>query len=992
MTIDVFLDQVSMYTPDYDRATAIRLFGQFRKNSLQNSEEVDAFIKSYLPVEGLIPLRSVLADYGNVSPNEMDKAARWLRANHETVSETLVGPCVTEDAANTLCRFLQSAIPVFPEFEVFCTDLEIPATPPMHADFQCKYRSRLLKTSYHPFLTDTFFWTGDPSDLWDIFSNWYMGYTMLEPSNLEGFFSVKECADYLEVKPAKLLSWLETHEESYILYRGRCLIPVDAANKLKARWQKNHPVMELLTPKLTQFPAKLRYKVKTEVFEHIHRYKPIWILSKDALPQQEAIPYTDNPLLADQGLDEIVNRIPALPLNCLTTITGMSLPLLRKKTICGALDAQEDEKGSWNISVNERNRVQALHHQYIALEDIVLELRKSMISKFDARIAYHRENLLGFCQGNDWWGLDYVDCRELPMDGKKFEIAIFREDDPILRKHIRLWMQGYQQAPREKFRIITEDFSCQYPKTVKHLLKYEKEIHEADSALVDMAQLLLISLRKELHDMDANEIEHALVARFSKNATVAACKLLADFLLFGKYTKRRFRFSGTGIKVDTSAYPVKDFAVMVSHVVNEEIISHTDLVNKAVANKKYADLWLYVALHVYASWRSTDYIRMVAPHLPDTPEIILEKCRNGSFSAKDAIGIAEYFIAANCLLLNVPNKTKGTSGVPRLYFFCPQSCLESFGRILAIATAHHQLSSKEGAFVTPVKDWVTIRQFFGDWFLEACGNRPFSGRRANKALLQSIEYIGREENQLPPMVAYHLASVMRSHKLSYGKTAETTDIYLRDASFSGHTPEYIIYQMWERGVCSFVVDAMLGICYGEQYARLSVAQQTKAICTLGLSPANTADILRCIQDSMDQACQTIAEVSQDKGTLSTALREIAMGHGTGKDRDVFCVWKAAGKPCSDKARLSCMGCRYEIRTKALLLRYATNHRILASSSEAMSEADMARKKYLFTQVTWPAMTEIFAHLASVTNAEESTLYKNLIEEAICYGIDSSCAS
>ena len=81
-----------------------------------------------------------------------------------------------------------------------------------------------------------------------------------------------------------------------------------------------------------------------------------------------------------------------------------------------------------------------------------------------------------------------------------------------------------------------------------------------------------------------------------------------------------------------------------------------------------------------------------------------------------------------------------------------------------------------------------------------------------------------------------------------------------------------------------------------------------------------------------------------KGTLSTALREIAMGHGTGKDRDVFCVWKAAGKPCSNKARLSCMGCRYEIRTKALLLRYATNHRIRASSSEAMSEADIARKK------------------------------------------------
>lgn len=991
MTIDMFLERVAMYVPDYDRTTAIRLFGKYRKTLLQNSEDVDAYIKGYLPTEGLVPLRGVLAEYGNVSPYEIDKAARWLQSNHETISETIRGPCVTESVAHALCYFLENAIPVFPKLEAFCANLGVPATPPMYADFQCRYRSRLLKTSYHPYSTDIYFWTGELSELLAIFTNWYMGYTMLEPSNLRGYFSIKECADYLEIKSAKLLSWLGTHEGSYILCRGQCLIPVDAAKELNERWRKVFPIMEILAPKLTIFPSKIQCRVKAEVFEHIHRCRPAWILPKDSLPQQDAILYVDNPLLADQDLDEVINRIPALPLNCLKTITGMSLPFLRKKAICGALDAQEDEKGSLYISVNERNRVRVLHQQYIALEDIVSELQESMISKFDSRIAYHRENLLSFCHGNDWWGLDYADCRELPLDGKKFEIAVFREDEPIIKQHLRLWMQGYQQAPEEKFRKLAECFSCQYPQTVRRLLMFEKKVHKADSALVGMAQLLLISLRKELHDMDENEIEHVLVACFSENATIAACRLLADFLRFGKYTKRWFQFSSTGIKVDTSAYPVNDFAVMVSHVVNDEIISHTDLVCKAVSSKRYADLWLYVALHVYAAWRSTDYVRMVAPLLPDTPAMILEECKNGSFSTRDAIGIAEYFIAENSLLLNVPNKTKGTTAVPRLYFYCPQSCLESFGRILAIAAAHHQLSSKKGAFVTPVKDWVTIRQFFGDWFLDACGNRSFSGRRANKALLQSIEYIGREENQLPPLVAYHLASVMRSHKLHYGKTAETTDIYLRDASFSGHTPEYIIYQMWERGVCSFVVDAMLGICYGEHYSRLSVSQQTKAIGALRLSPANTADILRCVQNAMDRACQTVAEVSQDKETLSSALREIAMGRGTGKDQDVFCVWKAIGKQCVDKARLSCMGCQYEIRTKALLLRYATNHRILTASCEAMTEAEKTRKKFLFTQVTWPAMTEILTHLSSVTNAEENTLYKNLIEEVMRYGIDGGGA-
>lgn len=395
---------------------------------------------------------------------------------------------------------------------------------------------------------------------------------------------------------------------------------------------------------------------------------------------------------------------------------------------------------------------------------------------------------------------------------------------------------------------------------------------------------------------------------------------------------------------------------------------------------------------MYASWRSTDYVRLIAPRLPCAPETILERAKNGDLPAEEMRRVAEHFIATNRLVSDTPNKTKGVSCVPKLYFWCPQSCLESFGLILTIAAAHYQLCPSANTFVNPVKHWSAVKQFFGEHFLTACGNRSFSGRRANKSLLQCVEFVGREEDQLAPTVAYHLASIMRSHKLSYGGLSETTDIYLRDAAFAGLTPEYVAYQMWERGVCSFVTDAMLKLCYGDQYTRLNAAQQTKAIKNVGLAPAQIANTLQHVQNAEDYACELVKSVCQSRESIEHALKQISLGRGTGKDPDGFCLCKAAGMDCRNKDRINCMGCKYEIRTKALLLRYAVVHQSLIRGNGAESETDKARHMYLCKTVTYPAMQEILVHLDAETTAEEHLLYRQLIQEVVTYGVTGNSAS
>lgn len=182
------------------------------------------------------------------------------------------------------------------------------------------------------------------------------------------------------------------------------------------------------------------------------------------------------------------------------------------------------------------------------------------------------------------------------------------------------------------------------------------------------------------------------------------------------------------------------------------------------------------------------------------------------------------------------------------------------------------------------------------------------------------------------------------------------------------------------------------MCYGDKYALLSESQKTKAIVEVGLAPAQIADLLRYVQHAEDCACEVIQSVCQSQETIAHALKSIAMGHGTGKDPEGFCLCKAAGKECIQKDRLNCMGCKYEIRTKALMLRYAVVHQSLLQTSDDMNSKDTERRKHLCKTVTYPAMQEILVHLNAHATAEEFKLYRALVTEVKKYGIASNSTS
>lgn len=123
--------------------------------------------------------------------------------------------------------------------------------------------------------------------------------------------------------------------------------------------------------------------------------------------------------------------------------------------------------------------------------------------------------------------------------------------------------------------------------------------------------------------------------------------------------------------------------------------------------------------------------------------------------------------------------------------------------------------SEDDPFVSTDFTLQDIIRFFGEDFVRASGYRKFKSRRANKSYLQGIEAVADDIAGNPK--GYMLASLARSHKGGIGKLSEITDVYLRDAKFTGEDPAFVLKEMFERGIFGFIPCMLLEMYEGKSY-------------------------------------------------------------------------------------------------------------------------------------------------------------------------------
>ena len=516
-------------------------------------------------------------------------------------------------------------------------------------------------------------------------------------------------------------------------------------------------------------------------------------------------------------------------------------------------------------------------------------------------ICQCRDDLLGFLDRNDWFG-------------KKNEWKagrVFIDDYGSIKDNLELWLRAYQRTPEERFTILLERYESEYPNTCKQFKVFADERGIADKPSGwKILDFMISHSDKDVDRLTSPEIE-VMFSATSQSLPMVSTKLLMEFFnefaQDGNYGyvvhKRRLK------DPSNTAYSFLDFSRMAYIVFNEESWNDNDLVKKALGSGRFADLWLYIALHFFGALRSTDIVRLPVPELIYERVITRDMLLEGTYPDNAAVRLAEDFQMMLKLIPYKPNKTGRYTGVPEIKLFIPESLKMAMGIILSVKLVHHENGEP---LVSPVQDLITARKFFGEDFVNAAGNRRFSTRKANKAYLQGIELTAENEPGHPK--GYMLAALARSHKGGIGTLPEITDVYLSDAAFSGYSPEFILMEMFERGILGFVPAMMLEKYSEGAYRKLSVSQQTALIKAIGMEAYQIEDISYMVKRAVERAKDIVARFTTEE--VPAVLQNLASGYAPGKQEEMLCIMTAAGHGCCDPGRSSCIGCGYEIYTKA----------------------------------------------------------------------------
>lgn len=520
-------------------------------------------------------------------------------------------------------------------------------------------------------------------------------------------------------------------------------------------------------------------------------------------------------------------------------------------------------------------------------------------------------NLAAFLEMNEWFGVDIP--ADGGLEGLKGEAA-----EELVRR-LYLWLEAYGKSDVEKLGILAEYGKVILPETTSAYIRYVRESgFEDDANSWKLLDYLLAALRKELPRLDDGEVQ-LLFAEMNRELPLVTAKLFSGFY---EETKRKggenhwaYRFHARSRMEGNAAYPVKDFSRMAYCIFNGGYWEEHGLLEKACASGRGANLWAFLAMHFVCGMRAADIVRIPKPELPCGGEAFRKSLLSGHIADTDVF-VEDIQIRMEYRPRR-PQKTQGHSDIPSLKLFIPTSLEKPLGAILSLAASYHEEKRPGEPFLKPERSIAAIRKFFGETFGDALHGKNFSSRKANKSYLQGIELAAGMDGEDAPK-GYMLAALARSHKGGIGTLPDVTDIYLKDAAFTGYTPEFIAREMFERGVFGFVPHLLLEAYAGESYRKLDVMRQTELIGAIGIKPSGIEELAGMLQKTLRVARETVSSLAGDQAGMASVLQKLATGSASGKALGSLCMMVACGYACARTESRGCTGCRYEVYTKAVM--------------------------------------------------------------------------
>lgn len=604
--------------------------------------------------------------------------------------------------------------------------------------------------------------------------------------------------------------------------------------------------------------------------------------------------------------------------------------------------------------------------------------------KLEVTLVNYKNKLADFLEDNNWFGIEPVWENET--------LYIRKSDADMIYPRVVTYFTNCELTDVQKAELLSQMYKEKFSDSAQKLTQFIDEFSIPDTLIYYLLDFLLVYQKKDFCIMSDQD-----VADLMKDTYEELSKQLGDILTFflswlkdtykTRYINDYVMQKRYENSVAKQAYDKDEYLELVYYLFNEEYIFDNDMYEKAAKSKNFADTWLFLSLHFICSLRNTDLIRIYHPKLTMSPEEVIERVINSQFLEKDA-RLTLYSITWHLSSLPLqPSKTSAHAGISSIKFCVPESTEVHIGTLFAICEAHRLIAGipDDTPLIRCISDYDRITRYMGEeigsLFLEA----NFRSRSVNKSYMQAFDMFSDDilGNSGFHMKGYILAALARSHKGSYGEFAHTTAVYLKDANFSGLTAEFVAMELFERGVLSFIPSMLLKMITGASYNKLPVHKQTELIQVLDMTPNEVEEIVKLSESSRAAAKETLMKIlgpeKDKKEELLQILHSIGNGSAVSKQSECLCLMTALHKLCPYADRGQCIGCEYEISTKAtVFLLVSEYNRMLKLYEDSTDKLTRQKYKTLLKKQILPALDEVI----QCTGEQYGDAAREMLEEII----------
>ena len=603
--------------------------------------------------------------------------------------------------------------------------------------------------------------------------------------------------------------------------------------------------------------------------------------------------------------------------------------------------------------------------------------------------TFDKTKLLDELEANAYYGIDIVDYDQLLIGSEKDEVFFRRADVPKLENHLAQYLGLYALSEEEKVAQMLGNTGRTATKACVQSYMESRMIEtEIKPSFTEFVSLVLVL--PDLPKIKDGDIKQVLALKMS----VTAKNILINFLNYAKNHNPKVKYSMLKQQeqesVSVPAYRDETYLALAKCIFSPEYIEKHQMIEKALDNHFYIEMWLYLALHFCCGWRAGDicrgwrYLRL--HEKPNNPygintETLYDDLLYDRIPDELYEKVCQYATKSIELAGQRPSKTAGAGAPPLAISITPE--LSTFFGLLTLISEAVMLRTGDG-YMKPGRESTyqnktVYRKFFGQEMYDVLHGENIQSRRLNKDYLQGIEETSRQAG-CGSLMASALASYARSHK-----DLNTIAHYLKDHTLNAENADMVLYFMLERGVFGFEIYQTLKTAYPDIMEKLPMRKQNELMAAVADNPyqieleqSGIAASLRIKESFKEGDNETVLDMLK-------GMYEIAQGRGKGKDEGIHCVCRARGNPCAYPNYDSCLAnaCPYLVFTrygyKALL-------EVVCDYKAAMDRGDV-KKKAVLEQVIMPRFREILNTLMRDVNMNknERAGMQLMLKEALTNG-------